>query len=93
MHRLAHGGWLLDTPGMRELQLTDAAAGISEVFDDFFLAAQSCRFSNCGHGGEPGCAVRAAIADGTLTSVRFDRWRKLAAEENVTVEYPKGRRR
>jgi len=93
MHRLAHGGWLLDTPGMRELQLTDAAAGISEVFDDFVLAAQSCRFSNCGHGNEPGCAVQAGIADGTLTSVRFERWRKLAAEESPTRTYPKPRRR
>ena len=93
MHRLDHGGWLLDTPGMRELQLTDAAAGISEVFDDFVLAAEDCRFSNCGHGNEPGCAVRAAIADGTLTSVRFDRWRKLAAEESPTPTYPKPRRR
>jgi ribosome biogenesis GTPase len=92
MHRLARGGWLLDTPGMRELQLTDAAAGISEVFDDFILAAQNCRFSNCGHGGEPGCAVQAAIADGTLTSIRFDRWRKLAAEESPPTTYPKARR-
>ncbi|HMI20381.1 MAG TPA: ribosome small subunit-dependent GTPase A [Sphingomonas sp.] len=92
MHRLERGGWLLDTPGMRELQLTDAAAGISEVFDDFVLAAENCRFSNCGHGSEPGCAVQAAIADGTLTSVRFDRWRKLAAEESPTPSYPKARR-
>ncbi|EIZ78049.1 ribosome-associated GTPase [Novosphingobium sp. Rr 2-17] len=85
MHRLDQGGWLLDTPGMRELQLSDAASGISEVFDDFILTAQSCRFSNCGHGGEPGCAVRAAIADGTLTSLRFDRWRKLTAEESANA--------
>ncbi|WP_116091380.1 ribosome small subunit-dependent GTPase A [Sphingomonas crusticola] len=92
MHRLARGGWLLDTPGMRELQLTDAAAGISEVFDDFILAAESCRFSNCGHGNEPGCAVRAGMADGTLTAARFDRWRQLAAEENPTPLYPKARR-
>jgi ribosome biogenesis GTPase len=93
MHRLAQGGWLLDTPGMRELQLTDAAVGISEVFDDFELAAQDCRFSNCGHGNEPGCAVQAAIAAGALTAVRFDRWRKLAAEESPPVTYPKPRRR
>lgn len=85
MHRLDQGGWLLDTPGMRELQLSDAAAGISEVFDDFILMAQDCRFSNCAHGGEPGCAVRAAIADGTLTSARFDRWRKLSDEEGVNA--------
>jgi ribosome biogenesis GTPase len=85
MHRLAGGGWLLDTPGMRELQLSDAAAGIAEVFDDFALVAQDCRFSDCAHGAEPGCAVRAAIAAGTLTAERFDRWRKLAAEESANA--------
>lgn len=83
MHRLDGGGWLLDTPGMRELQLSDAATGISEVFDDFIVVAQDCRFSDCAHGVEPGCAVRAAIAEGKLTTERFDRWRKLAAEDNV----------
>ena len=83
MHRLDRGGWLLDTPGMRELQLSDAAEGISEVFDDFILMAQRCRFSDCAHGNEPGCGVRTAIAEGTLTMARFDRWRKLAAEDGV----------
>ena len=81
MHRLHGGGWLLDTPGMRELQLPDAAEGIAEIFDDFILVAQQCRFSDCAHGGEPGCAVRAAIADGTLPLARFDRWRKLTVED------------
>jgi len=92
MHRLDHGGWLLDTPGMRELQLSDAGAGISEVFDDFILAAEGCRFSNCAHSSEPGCAVQAAIADGRLTSERFNRWRQLAAEDSVAPIYPKRRR-
>lgn len=81
MHRLDQGGWLLDLPGMRELQLSDAASGIAEVFDDFALAAEQCRFSDCSHSVEPGCAVQAAIAAGTLTTLRFDRWRKLSAEE------------
>lgn len=85
MHRLDQGGWLLDTPGMRELQLSDAGAGISEVFDDFILAAQHCRFSDCAHGVEPGCAVQAAIAEGSLTSARFDRWRKLQAEDGANA--------
>ena len=85
MHRLDHGGWLLDLPGMRELQLSDAASGIAEVFDDFALAAQDCRFSDCGHGVEPGCAVRAAIASGALTAVRFERWRKLSAEDGANA--------
>jgi ribosome biogenesis GTPase len=83
MHRLRDGGWLLDTPGMRELQLSQAATGIDEVFDDFVLVAQDCRFSNCAHGTEPGCAIRAAIATGALSVVRFDRWRLLAAEESA----------
>ena len=93
MHRLEHGGWLLDTPGMRELQLSDAAAGISEVFDDFILAAQDCRFSDCAHGREPGCAIRAAIAGGALTSERFDRWRKLAGEDGANAAQGTKRRR
>ncbi|CAN5132649.1 ribosome small subunit-dependent GTPase A [soil metagenome] len=83
MHRLDQGGWLLDTPGMRELQLTDAGAGLAEVFDDFVLAARDCRFSNCTHEVEPGCAVQLAVAAGTLSSVRLDRWRKLATEDNL----------
>lgn len=81
MHRLEHGGWLLDTPGMRELQLSDAAAGIAEVFDDITAATEQCRFSNCAHKAEPGCAVQAIVAEGTLSLARLDRWRKLAAEE------------
>jgi ribosome biogenesis GTPase len=92
MHRLDHGGWLLDLPGMRELQLSDAAAGIAEVFDDFAVAAEACRFSNCSHGHEPGCAVRAAIETGALTSERFDRWRILAAAESVNAARSNRRR-
>lgn len=93
MHRLSQGGWLLDTPGMRELQLFDAATGIAEVFDDLALIAQDCRFSNCAHGTEPGCAIRAAIATGALTIERYDRWRKLAAEDEVNAAHLGGRRR
>lgn len=92
MHRLPQGGWLLDTPGMRELQLSNAADGIAEIFDDFVLAAQDCRFSDCSHGGEPGCAVRAALATGALTTARFDRWRKLAVEERANAPRPAKRR-
>ena len=87
MHRLDRGGWLLDTPGMRELQLSDAATGLAEVFDDFALAAQDCRFSDCAHGVEPGCAVRAAVATGELTPERFDRWRKLLAEDSANAAH------
>jgi ribosome biogenesis GTPase len=78
---------------MRELQLSDAATGISEVFDDILLVAQGCRFSDCAHGGEPGCAVRAAISGGTLTSERVSRWRQLVAKDGVDAAYLTKRRR
>ncbi len=81
MHRLRDGGWLLDTPGMRELQLSDAASGLTDVFDDILAIAQQCKFSDCAHRTEPGCAVRTALAAGTLDPIRFERWRKLTAEE------------
>ena len=80
MHRLSGGGWLLDTPGMRELQLTDAAEGVAEVFDDIAILAQSCRFANCTHGLEPGCAVQAELAEGKLAIDRLQRWSMLKAE-------------
>ena len=81
MHRLTGGGWLVDTPGMRELQLTDASEGLAEVFDDIVTAALACRFSNCTHEREPDCTVQAMLADGTLDPARLDRWRKLTAQD------------
>lgn len=83
MHRLEGGGWLMDTPGMRELQLSEVASGIADVFDDIVQLALECRFSNCAHEGEAGCAIKAAVAQGTLDPMRFDRWRKLADEEST----------
>ncbi|PTX57256.1 ribosome biogenesis GTPase [Litoreibacter ponti] len=81
MHRLPSGGWLIDTPGMRELQLTDVQAGIEELFGDIEELALACKFRDCAHESEPGCAVRAAVEAGALDQARVDRWRKLAAEE------------
>ena len=81
LHRLPAGGWLLDTPGMRELQLTDVQSGIEDVFSDIVEIARSCRFSDCRHEDEPGCAVNAAIENGTLDANRVYRWKKLLAEE------------
>lgn len=80
-HRLPAGGWLLDTPGMRELQLTDVHSGLEDVFTDIAELTRTCRFSDCRHDSEPGCAVRAALDAGTIDPDRIDRWRKLAAEE------------
>jgi len=86
MHRLEQGGWLMDTPGMRELHLSEAGEGLAEVFDDIMMLAQECRFSNCGHTIEPDCSVQAAIAAGGLDPARFARWRKLTSEDAASAE-------
>ena len=62
LHLLPQGGVLLDSPGMRELQITDVASGVSAVFDDIDQMAQLCRFNDCQHDREPGCRVQEAIA-------------------------------
>jgi ribosome biogenesis GTPase len=86
MHRLEQGGWLMDTPGMREFQLSDAATGLAEVFDDIVALTLECRFTNCTHTAEPGCAIQAAIAQGTLTPARLQRWQKLSAEDTINTD-------
>jgi ribosome biogenesis GTPase / thiamine phosphate phosphatase len=77
---LPNGGLFLDTPGMRELRLWESEDGLAQTFDDVAAAAALCRFADCSHDGEPGCGVRAALADGSLTHERYDSWRKLQAE-------------
>src|SRR5262249_6247641 len=74
------GGFFLDTPGMRELQLSEAQAGVEETSDDVATLAADCRFNDCVHESEPGCAVRQALADGTLEPERFAAYRKLERE-------------
>lgn len=85
LHRLDQGGWLMDTPGMREFQVSDAASGLAEVFDDILLLTLECRFTNCTHTTEPGCAIQAAVAQGTLTPARIARWQKLTDEDNANT--------
>ncbi len=80
-HPMAAGGWLIDTPGMRELKLAGVEAGIDTVFDDIAELATQCRFSDCAHETEPNCAVRAAIDAGQLDPVRLARWQKLKRED------------
>jgi ribosome biogenesis GTPase len=80
LHRLPTGGWLLDTPGMRELQLTDSESGLKDVFADIVDLASDCRFADCSHQSEPGCAVLEAIDRGDLDAGRLKRYRKLIAE-------------
>lgn len=71
IHLLPSGGILIDTPGMRELQLADCEAGVSETFSDITQLAEHCRFGDCHHDSEPGCAVQAAIENGTLEQRRL----------------------
>ncbi|MGH2754456.1 MAG: ribosome small subunit-dependent GTPase A [Actinomycetota bacterium] len=77
---LPGGGLIIDTPGMRELQLWDADEGIDRAFDDIASLAEGCRFRDCAHETEPGCAVLAAIGSGALEQTRLDSYRKLLRE-------------
>lgn len=74
------GGLLLDTPGMRELGMWESEAGVAEVFSDVSAFAQSCRFKDCSHQAEPGCAVREAVERGEVAPERYDSFRKLQLE-------------
>ncbi|MGI5290931.1 ribosome small subunit-dependent GTPase A [Nonomuraea polychroma] len=77
---LPGGGVLIDTPGLRAISLFDAADGLEQVFADIESLAQDCRFADCAHDTEPGCAVQAAIQAGELTQRRLDSYRKLQRE-------------
>ena len=74
------GTVLIDTPGVRALAATSDSAAIDETFDDVSGYASACRYSDCSHGSEPGCAVQQALADGSLDPERFERYRRMIAE-------------
>ena len=78
--QLPSGGLVIDTPGIREVQLWVADEGIDEAFEDVTELFAHCRFSDCAHDREPGCAVRAALEDGTLPAERWDSYLKLQGE-------------
>jgi len=78
--QLPGGGLVIDTPGMRELQLWVADEALEETFDDVTSLFAHCRFSDCSHESEPGCAVKEALADGTLAPERWASYLKLEAE-------------
>lgn len=82
---LPGGAWLLDTPGLRAVTLWTSGIGIERAFRDVFECADRCRFRDCKHLDEPGCAVQQAIADGHLDIVRLESMRRLVAEE-LSVE-------
>jgi ribosome biogenesis GTPase len=77
---LSRGGLVLDTPGLRELQLWDVSEGLEQTFEDVAALAVSCRFGDCAHETEPGCAIREALRAGTLARERYESWRKLQRE-------------
>jgi ribosome biogenesis GTPase len=78
--QLPGGGMIIDTPGLREAQLWEGEDGLGNLFDDIEEMALRCRFTNCAHGTEPGCAIKVAIADGGLDVARFESYRKLQRE-------------
>lgn len=82
---LPSGGVLIDTPGLRGVGLWDAETGVGQVFSEIEALAERCRFHDCAHEAEPGCAVQAALADGSLPERRMDSYRKLLRENQRIV--------
>jgi len=78
--QLPAGGMIIDTPGLREAQLWQGDEGLEFLFEDIEDLALGCRFSDCAHDTEPGCAIKAALADGTLDAGRLESYRKLLRE-------------
>lgn len=82
---LRGGAMIIDTPGLRELQLWNAAEGMSETFREIDQLTEECRFSDCHHGNEPGCAVQAALASGIIDTGRWENWKKLQREHDFLL--------
>ncbi len=88
LHPIAGGGWLIDTPGMRSLSVAEAGDGIDAVFEDVTELLGTCRFRDCKHQSEPGCAIRLAVAEGRLDEARLHRWEKLSSETRFFTQTP-----
>ncbi|MFT5067455.1 MAG: ribosome biogenesis GTPase [Yoonia sp.] len=86
LHYLPTGGWLIDTPGMRGLGVADVAAGIAATFPEISEVEGNCRFRNCEHISEPGCAIQAAITAGEIDPERLKRYQKLVREDTQATE-------
>jgi ribosome biogenesis GTPase len=82
---LPGGGVLIDTPGLRGVGLFDAESGVGQVFSEIEELAERCRFHDCAHESEPGCAVRSAVEDGELPVRRLESYRKLVRENQWIV--------
>ncbi|MGQ3294103.1 MAG: ribosome small subunit-dependent GTPase A, partial [Shinella sp.] len=93
LHAISGGGWVIDTPGIRTLYVSDVTDGIDTLFAEITDLAPLCRFRDCTHAHEPGCAVQAAVASGDLAVDRLERWRSLLAENRnrtPVVSGPRG---
>ncbi|WP_132536912.1 ribosome small subunit-dependent GTPase A [Rhizobium sp. PP-F2F-G48] len=90
LHPIAGGGWVIDTPGIRTLYVSDVTDGIDTLFAEIIELAPLCRFRDCTHQHEPGCALQAAIAAGTLDAGRLERWRGLLAENREKTPVSSG---
>jgi ribosome biogenesis GTPase len=88
---LPGGGWLIDTPGLRAVSLWSSVRGIELAFADVFELTDHCRFRDCKHDDEPGCAVQSAIAAGRLDPARLDSLKKLVAEEAALEDEQRAR--
>jgi ribosome biogenesis GTPase len=85
---LPRGGLVIDTPGLRAVGLWESAEGLEHAFPDVIELAAGCKFRDCSHGEEPGCAVRAAVEAGELPVRRLESYRELAAEiQHVAEEH------
>ncbi|MBN1958381.1 MAG: ribosome small subunit-dependent GTPase A [Desulfuromonadales bacterium] len=93
LHMLPGGGLLIDNPGMRELQLSDCASGVSELFEEIENLATRCRYNDCQHQSEDGCAVKSALERGEVDPRRFANYQKLKAEQQRNAESIAERRR
>ena len=86
LFELPDGGLLIDTPGMRSMELSDVDEGLERAFADIESMAAQCRFADCSHEVEPGCAVRAAIEAGEIDADRLDARRKLQREVGLITQ-------
>jgi ribosome biogenesis GTPase len=82
---MPNGGWLIDTPGLRALNLWTSGHGIERAFADIFKLADNCKFRDCKHQDEPNCAVQAAISRNEISIERLESMKRLVAEE-LTLE-------
>lgn len=90
---LQQGAMLIDTPGMREVGILDASEGVEENFDDIHDLSKSCRFSNCNHSNEPGCAILKAIESGKLQQEHYQNYVKLKTESESNKKSYSNRRK